>query len=93
MVFSDPFFWRTDDGKRLEEYDGGIIFVDELDKMDTDVKKCIGEAALSGRSGSASHHQGSVDGRQHSKHAPARQGARPPHQPPARDRVTDDIEA
>jgi hypothetical protein len=51
MVFSDPFFWRTEDGRRLEEYDGGIIFVDEADKMDTDVKKCIGEAALSGRLG------------------------------------------
>jgi hypothetical protein len=51
MVFSDPFFFRTSEGKRLQEYDGGIIFVDEADKMDTDVKKCIGEAALSGRLG------------------------------------------
>ncbi len=51
MVFSDPFFWRTEEGKRLDEYDGGIIFIDEADKMDTDVKKCIGEAALSGRLG------------------------------------------
>lgn len=52
MVFSDPFFWRTSEGKRLEEYDGGIIFVDEADKMDVDTKKCIGEASLSGRLGS-----------------------------------------
>jgi hypothetical protein len=51
MVFSDPFFFRTAEGKRLQEYDGGIIFVDEADKMDVDVKKCIGEAALSGRLG------------------------------------------
>ena len=51
MVFSDPFFFRTADGKRLQDFDGGIIFVDEADKMDTDVKKCIGEAALSGRLG------------------------------------------
>jgi hypothetical protein len=24
VVFSDPFFWRTEEGKRLDEYDGGI---------------------------------------------------------------------
>lgn len=51
MVFSDPFFWRTEEGKRLEEYDGGIIFIDEADKMDTDTKKNMGEGALSGRLG------------------------------------------
>lgn len=51
MLFSKPFWWRTRDGKKLEEYDGGIIFVDEADKMDVDIKKCIGEAALSGRLG------------------------------------------
>jgi len=50
-VYTDPFWWRTSEGKRLEEYDGGIIFVDEADKMDTDVKKIIGEMALSGRCG------------------------------------------
>lgn len=49
--FSDPFWFRTREGKRLEEYDGGIVVVDEADKMDTDVKKIIGEAALSGRLG------------------------------------------
>ena len=51
MIFSRPFWWRTRDGKRLEEFDGGIIFVDEADKMDVDIKKVIGEAALSGRLG------------------------------------------
>lgn len=51
MVFSEPFFWRTDENKRLQDYDGGIIFIDEADKMDTDVKKCMGEGALSGRIG------------------------------------------
>lgn len=49
--YTDPFWWRTEDGRRLEEYDGGIIFVDEADKMDVDVKKVIGEMALSGRCG------------------------------------------
>lgn len=49
--YTDPFWWRTEDGKRLEEYEGGIIFVDEADKMDVDVKKVIGEMALSGRCG------------------------------------------
>lgn len=51
MIFSLPFWFRTDEGKLLSEYDGGIILVDEADKMDVDVKKCIGEAALSGRLG------------------------------------------
>lgn len=50
-IFTSPFWWRTVEGKRLEEYDGGIIVVDEADKMDVDVKKVIGEAALSGRLG------------------------------------------
>lgn len=51
MRFSDPFFWRTEEGKRLEEYDGGILFVDEQDKADTDTKKILGEGRLSGRFG------------------------------------------
>lgn len=53
-VYTDPFWFRTlrsEGGKRLDEYDGGIILVDEADKMDVDVKKVIGEAALSGRLG------------------------------------------
>lgn len=51
MVFTLPFFWRTAEGKYLEEYDGGIIFVDEMDKADVDIKKVMGEMALSGRCG------------------------------------------
>lgn len=51
MVFSDPFFYRTDDGRHIKEYDGGVIFIDEADKMDTDCKKALGEAARSGRLG------------------------------------------
>jgi hypothetical protein len=56
MVFSDPFFWRTQGsgegpGNRLEEYDGGVVFVDEADKADVDVKKVLGEGAESGRFG------------------------------------------
>jgi hypothetical protein len=50
-VYTQPFWWVTDEGKRLDEYDGGVIFVDEADKMDVDVKKVIGEMALSGRCG------------------------------------------
>jgi hypothetical protein len=49
--FTDPFWFRTAEGKRLDEFDGGIIIVDEADKMDSDVKKVIGEAALSKRLG------------------------------------------
>lgn len=58
--FSDPFFWVTQEGKRLEEYDGGIIIVDEADKMDVEVKKIIGEAALSKRLGPHSLPEGWV---------------------------------
>lgn len=50
--YTDPPWWRTTEGKRLEEYDGGIIFIDEVDKADTDVKKQLGEMAYSGRLGS-----------------------------------------
>lgn len=52
MVFTRPFFARTSEGKLLEEYDGGIIFIDEADKADIDIKKVIGEMALTGRCGS-----------------------------------------
>jgi hypothetical protein len=49
--YTQPFWWVTPGGKRLEEYDGGVIFIDEADKMDIDVKKIVGEMALSGRCG------------------------------------------
>lgn len=49
--YTDPFWFRTAEGKRLDEYDGGIVIVDEADKMDADTKKVIGEAALSRRLG------------------------------------------
>lgn len=51
MVFTRPFFWVTPEGKYLEEYDGGVLFIDEADKMDVDLKKVVGEMALSGRCG------------------------------------------
>jgi hypothetical protein len=50
-LFTDPFWFKTRDGRRLADYDGGFIIIDEADKMDSDVKKVIGEAALSGRLG------------------------------------------
>jgi hypothetical protein len=50
-LFSQPFWFRTEEGKKLSEYDGGVIFVDEADKADLDVKKVLGEMALSGRCG------------------------------------------
>lgn len=51
MVFTLPFFMRSEEGKLLTEYDGGILFIDEADKMDVDIKKVVGEGALSGRFG------------------------------------------
>jgi hypothetical protein len=50
-VFTEPFWFRTEEGERLDEYDGGILFIDEMDKADTDVKKILGEGMLSGRFG------------------------------------------
>jgi hypothetical protein len=49
--YSEPFWFKLFNGKRLADFDGGIIFVDEEDKCDTDVKKVIGECKLSGRLG------------------------------------------
>lgn len=51
MAFTRPFFWITREGKFLEEYDGGIIFIDEYDKAPVDVKPMLGELANSGQSG------------------------------------------
>jgi hypothetical protein len=55
--FSYPWWWfetwaivngkLAKTGKGIDEYDGGIIFIDEADKMDQDVRKTSGEAALS----------------------------------------------
>lgn len=50
-VFTKPFWWFTEEGKALTEYDGGIIFIDEADKCEVDLKKIIGEGAESGRFG------------------------------------------
>lgn len=50
-LYTDPFWFVTSEGKRLDEYDGGVIFIDEMDKADIDVKKVVGEMALSGRCG------------------------------------------
>lgn len=49
--FSLPWWWFIDDGspelKGLEDFDGGVIFIDEADKIGIDEKKIVGEAALS----------------------------------------------
>jgi hypothetical protein len=51
-VFTRPYwFYDIEDGKPLDEYDGGLIFVDEYDKMGVDEKKIVGEAALTKRLG------------------------------------------
>jgi hypothetical protein len=51
-VFTRPYwFYDIEDGKPLYEYDGGLIFIDEYDKMGVDEKKIVGEAALTKRLG------------------------------------------
>ena len=49
--FSLPFWWFTDEGKALTEYDGGVVFFDELDKAPIDVKKIAGALMWNGRCG------------------------------------------
>jgi hypothetical protein len=46
-VFTDPYWMYTEDGKHLSEFDGGILLIDEYDKLGLDEKKIVGEAALS----------------------------------------------
>ena len=50
-LYTWPHWFRTTEGKLLSEYDGGIVLVEEIDKADPDIKKILGEAALSGRLG------------------------------------------
>lgn len=45
--FTKPFWWMTKEGKPLTEYEGGIVIVDEEDKLGLDEKKIVGEGALS----------------------------------------------
>jgi hypothetical protein len=45
--FSLPYWWTTEEGKPIDEYDGVLILVDEADKLGMDEKKIVGEAALS----------------------------------------------
>lgn len=49
--FTEPEWFVTEEGKELSEYGGGVIFIDEMDKADVDVKKIMGEMCLSGRLG------------------------------------------
>ena len=49
--FSLPFWWFTEQGKAMTEFDGGVLFCDELDKAPVDVKKIVGELMHSGRCG------------------------------------------
>ena len=48
--FTRPDWWcKTQTGEPLEAFDGGVIVVDEEDKLGPDEKKIMGEAALSKR--------------------------------------------
>lgn len=51
-VFTRPYwYYDIEDHLPLHMYDGGIVFVDEADKMGLDEKKIVGEAALTKRLG------------------------------------------
>jgi hypothetical protein len=47
--FTRPDWWMTKENKPLEDYVGGVILIDEEDKLGLDEKKIVGEAALSKR--------------------------------------------
>lgn len=49
--FTEPFWFITEDGSHVDEYTGGIVFVDEYDKATNETKKILSELALSGRVG------------------------------------------
>ena len=88
-VFTQPFWFRTDEGKLLTEYEGGMILIDEADKMDVDVKKIMGEMALSGRLGPHRLPSGWVvwfAGNTAKRSLRLDQGVRSPDQPPHADR-------
>jgi hypothetical protein len=51
-IFTRPPWWRTTEGKNLEDYDGCVVVVDEADKCPVEVKKILGEACESNRLGS-----------------------------------------
>lgn len=48
-VFSLPFWWFTRENKPIDQYDGGIIFVDEKDKMGVEEKKLVADMRLEKR--------------------------------------------
>jgi hypothetical protein len=45
--FTLPYWWTTEEGRPIDEYDGVLILVDEADKLGQDERKIVGEAALS----------------------------------------------
>ena len=47
-LFSRPWWWWVEEQLMLEDYDGGIICIDEADKVAPDEMKTTGEAAYSG---------------------------------------------
>ena len=48
-VFSLPHWWFNRKGEALEEFDGGLIFVDEYDKMALEEKKLVAAMRLEKR--------------------------------------------
>jgi hypothetical protein len=51
-VFTRPYwYYDIEDNLPMHDYDGGILFVDEYDKMGIDEKKIVGEVALTKRLG------------------------------------------
>jgi hypothetical protein len=50
-IFTRPFWYTSDEGIPLDQYDGGVVFVDEYDKAPVEVKKILGEGCYSKRLG------------------------------------------
>ncbi len=56
--FTMPPWMMSDEGIPLNEYERGIVFVDEWDKADPDVKRAFAEVVLNGRAGKWQLHKG-----------------------------------
>lgn len=44
-----PWYFDEDTGEPIDKFDGGVILMDEVDKLQMDEKKIVGEAALAKR--------------------------------------------
>lgn len=57
-VFTMPPTMLSDTGRPINEYQRGVIFLDEWDKIEPDTKRCLANFILTGTAGQHSVHEG-----------------------------------